>query len=344
MPRALRDDIERVTFTPLPGSGFDRDISIGEAFLANFTDALMVVHRGTIVYERYAGVTGPDTPHMLMSVSKSFAGTIAAMLVVDGRLDEDALIGDLLPEMAGSGFADATLRQVLDMTTALAYSEDYTSPTADIVKLAMASGLSPGDDRGVRAYLPTIAKAGVHGEAFTYRTCNTDVLGWVLHRVTGKSLTELVSEMFWEKLGMAEDAYYTIDSHGTEFSGGGLSATLGDLARFGEMMRLGGSIGGETIVPASVVADVAGGGDRAKFVPAGYATLPGWSYRNQWWVSHDAHGCYTARGVRGQMIWVDPMAEMVITRLGSHPLAGNGNFDPTSLPAWTAIARHLMQG
>jgi CubicO group peptidase (beta-lactamase class C family) len=196
----------------------------------------------------------------------------------------------------------------------------------------------------VRAYLPTIAKAGTHGEAFTYRTCNTDVLGWILHRTTGKSLTQLVSELFWEKLGMAEDAYFTIDSHGTEFAGGGLSATLGDLARFGEMMRLGGSIGGETIVPASVIADIAGGGDRSRFVPAGYATLPGWSYRNQWWVSHDDHGCYTARGVRGQMIWIDPKAEMVITRLGSHPLAGNGNFDPTSLPAWTAIARHLIRG
>lgn len=344
MPRAIRDDIESIMFTPLAGSGFDGPISVGEALHANFTDGLMVVHRGAIVYERYFGVTGPTTPHMLMSVSKSFAGTIGAMLVAEGRLDENAPVVDLLPDMAGSGFADATLRQVLDMTTGLAYSEDYTSPTADIVKLATAAGLSPGDDRGIRAYLPTIAKAGMHGEAFTYRTCNTDVLGWILHRATGKSLTQLVSELFWEKLGMAEDAYYTIDSHGSEFAGGGLSATLGDLARFGEMMRLGGRINGETIVPASVVADIAGGGDRAKFVPAGYATLPGWSYRNQWWVSHDDHGCYTARGVRGQMIWIDPRAEMVITRLGSHPLAGNGNFDPTSLPAWTAIARHLMRG
>jgi CubicO group peptidase (beta-lactamase class C family) len=341
-PVALRDDIDAIEFQPLANSGFDGPISFRQSLDANFTDAILIVQRGTIIYERYFGVTGPATRHMLMSVSKSFAGTIAAMLVADGTLDETALAGSLLPELAASGFGDATLRQIMDMTTGLAYSEDYTSATADIARLVTACGLSPGDSAGLRAYLPSIGKAGTHGEAFSYRTCNTDVLAWILHRVTGKSLTQLLSETFWQRLGMAEDACYTIDSHGSEFGGGGLNATLRDIARFGEMMRLGGSIDGTEIVPRAVVDDIRRGGDPAKFVPAGYATLPGWSYRNQWWVSHDAHGCFTARGVRGQMIWIDPVAEMTITRLGSHPLAGNGNFDPTSLPAWTAVANHLL--
>lgn len=344
LPLALRGDIDAISFRPLPGSGFTGPITWAESLLANFTDAILIVHRGTIIYERYFGATGPATQHMLMSVSKSFAGTIAAMEVAAGRLDENALVGDLIPELAASGFADATLRQMMDMTTALAFSEDYTSRDADIAKLVTACGLSPGNDKGVRAYLPTITKAGTHGERFTYRTCNTDVLGWILHRSTGKSLTTLVSERFWQRLGMECDANYTIDSHGSEFAGGGLSAALRDLARFGEMMRLGGSVDGVEIVPKAVVDDIAGGADPAKFAPAGYTTLPGWSYRNQWWVSHNAHGAFTARGVRGQMIWIDPKAEMTIIRLGSHPLAGNANFDPTSLPAWDAVARHLMAG
>lgn len=344
LPVALRGDIDAISFRPLPGSGFVGPITWAESLLANFTDAILIVHRGTIIYERYFGATGPATQHMLMSVSKSFAGTIAAMEVAAGHLDENALVGDLIPELATSGFADATLRQVMDMTTALAFSEDYTSRDADIAKLVTACGLSPGDDKGVRAYLPTITKAGTHGERFTYRTCNTDVLGWILHRSTGKSLTTLISERFWQRLGMEQDANYTIDSFGSEFAGGGLSAALRDLARFGEMMRLGGSVEGVEIVPKAVVDDIAGGADPAKFAPAGYTTLPGWSYRNQWWVSHNAHGAYTARGVRGQMIWIDPKAEMTIIRLGSHPLAGNANFDPTSLPAWDAVAKHLMAG
>ncbi len=347
MPSALRDDIDTLQFVPLAGSGFDGPISWADAMLANFTDAILVIHRGTIVYERYWGVTGPTTRHLLASVSKSFVGTITAMLVADGTLDESATVGTLIPELAAGGFGDATLRHVLDMTTALAYSEDYTSPTADIARLAGASGLGSGgvagDDGGVCAYLPTITKAGDHGAAFTYRTCNTDVLAWILRRTTGKSLATLVSELFWQPLGMDRDALYTVDSRGTEFAGGGLNATLRDIARFGELMRLGGSLDARRLVPPDVVDDIRAGGDPARFAPAGYTTLPGWSYRNQWWVSHDAHGCFTARGVRGQMIWVDPVAEMTIARLGSHPLAGNGNFDATSLPAWMAVAELLMR-
>ncbi|WP_426165165.1 serine hydrolase domain-containing protein [Sandarakinorhabdus sp. DWP1-3-1] len=346
-PIALRGDIDTLQFTPLAGSGFDGPVSWADAMLANFTDAIMVVHRDTVVYERYWGVTGPTTRHLLASVSKSFVGTIAAMLIADGSLDEAATVGTLVPELAASGFGDATLRQVLDMTTALAYSEDYTSPTADIARLASASGLGAGgvagDEGGVCAYLPTIAKAGEHGAAFTYRTCNTDVLAWILRRTTGKPLAALVSELFWQPLGMDRDALYTVDSRGTEFAGGGLNATLRDIARFGELMRRGGSLDGKRLVAPDIIDDIRRGGDPERFAPAGYATLPGWSYRNQWWVSHDAHCCFTARGVRGQMIWVDPVAEMTIARLGSHPLAGNGNFDATSLPAWTAVAELLMR-
>ena len=95
-------------------------------------------------------------------------------------------------------------------------------------------------------------------------------------------------------------------------------------------------------MPKAVVDDIRRGGDRAHFAPAGYKTLPGWSYRSMWWVSHNAHGAFTARGIHGQAIYIDPAAEMVIARFASHPLAANANYDPTSLPAYDAVARHLM--
>ena len=341
LPHALRDDIDGLTFEPLTGSGFDRPITWAESLLANFTDGIVVLHRGTLVYERYFGAGGPDQPHLLASVSKSFAGLIAATLVADGTLDDAAPISRYLPEMAGSGFANASLRHVLDMTTGLDYSEDYTSAKADIAILARAAGwapMLPDTPDGIRAYLPMIKPAGTHGEAFTYRTCNTDVLAWVLHRVTGQPLHSLVSERIWQHLGCEHDAYYSVDATGTEFAGGGLNTALRDLARFGEMLRLGGRIGDRQIVPPSVVADIARGADPAKFAPAGYTTLPGWSYRNQFWVGPRA---YCGRGVRGQMVWVDSANEMVIARFGSHPLAGNMNIDPTSIPAWEALGRHL---
>ena len=151
-------------------------------------------------------------------------------------------------------------------------------------------------------------------------------------------------------MGAEHDAYITLDSHGTEFAGGGLNTTLRDLARFGDMMRQGGRVvghpaghpAGRQIVPEAVVADIQRGADPAHFAQAGYALLPGWSYRNMWWVTHNAHGAYMARGVHGQMVYVDPTAEMVIARYASHPQAANAHLDPTSLPAWHAIAKHLI--
>lgn len=141
---------------------------------------------------------------------------------------------------------------------------------------------------------------------------------------------------------MEQDAYFEVDSVGTEFAGGGLNAGLRDLARFGEMMRRGGEWNGQQIIPRSVVEDIRKGGDRDAFAKAGYDLLPGWSYRDMWWVTHNEHGAYGARGVYGQAIYIDPKAEMVIARFASHPVAANAGNDPTSLPAYHALAKYLM--
>ena len=344
LPRAERDDIEAVRFRPLGQAG---TMTWAESLGANYTDAIVVLHRGRIVYERYFGVMGPQVPHMAMSVTKSFVGTLGAILVDEGALDDRALVPRYIPEMEGTAYADATVRQVLDMTIGVAYSENYADPLADVWRHARAGGLfprPPGYDgpAGFYAFLRTLRKAGEHGQAFAYKTVNTDVLGWLVRRASGRNLGELLAERIWRRLGAEHDAYLLVDSEGTEFAGGGLNPTLRDLARFGETMRLGGRFNGQQIVPQAVVDDIRRGGDRDGFAKADYPTLPGWSYRSQWWVSHNPHGAFAARGVHGQAIYVDPAAEMVIARFGSHPLAANVNFDPTSLPAFHALAEHLM--
>ncbi len=177
-----------------------------------------------------------------------------------------------------------------------------------------------------------------------YKTVNTDALAAVLRRVTGKSLSDLLSDRVFSRLGAEHDAFFTVDSTGAEFAGAGLNLTLRDMARFGELIRLDGRYGGAQIVPKIIVDDIRKGGDRSMFAAAGYKTLPGWSYRTMWWISHNDHGAFTARGIHGQAIYIDPAAEMVIARFASHPLAANVNMDPTSLPAYHAIARQLMGG
>ena len=345
LPRALRIDIDAVTFRPLGGNG---TMTWAQSLDANYTDAIIVLHKGRVVYERYMGVMTPHSPHMAMSVTKSMFGTLGAMLVAEGKLDENALVTRYIPELASSGWADATVRQVLDMTTGLKYSENYADPQAEVWQHARAGGILPrppgyAGPGSFYEFLRTVRKEGEHGQAFAYKTVNTDVLGWLIRRATGQTVGEVLSERIWQKLGAEQDAYLLIDGEGTEFAGGGFNPVLRDLARFGEMIRLGGRYNGQQIVPRAVVDDIRRGADPAQFAKAGYKLLEGWSYRDMWWVSHNAHGAFSARGIHGQAIYIDPAAEMVIVRFGSHPLAANANVDPTSLPAYQALAEHLMR-
>lgn len=321
-----------------------RPITFDQALAETYADGVAVLHRGRIVFERYFGVLEPHKQHIAMSVTKSFTGTLAGMLVAEGKLDPAAPVTTYVPELSVSGFGDATVGEVMDMTTGLKYTEIYTDPNSDIWAMRRANGTAPPLP-GVPAlslpeYLTTIGKQGEHGKVFAYKTVNTDVLAWILRRVTGQSLSDQLSTRIWQPMGAEEDAYYTVDRVGIESGGGGLNTTLRDLARFGEVMRNRGQFNGRQIVPASVVDDIAKGSDPKKFAPAGYATLPGWSYRNQWWVS--GHGVYMARGIHGQSIYVDPKAEVVIARYASHHAAGNVNNDPVTLPAFAAVAKALM--
>ncbi|MGU9824266.1 serine hydrolase domain-containing protein [Pseudomonas sp. LF090] len=345
LPRQLDPRIDALPVVP---TGASQPLTWRQALDATYTDGIVVLHRGNVVYERYFGVLTDDGQHAAMSVTKSVVGTLGAMLVADGTLDARRKIADYVPEPGESAFGSATLRQVLDMTTALDYSEDYADPNAHVWAHAQAGNPlpKPKDYTGPRSYfefLQTVRQRGEHGQAFGYKTVNTDVLGWVIARVTGRNVAQLLSERIWSRLGSEQDAYFTVDSIGTPFAGGGLNAGLRDMARFGEMLRNGGRFNGQQIVPASVVKDIRQGGDKEAFAKAGYSQLKGWSYRAMWWVSHNPDGAYMARGVHGQSIYIDPAAEMVIVRFASHPVAANAANDGVTLPAYAALARYLLE-
>jgi CubicO group peptidase (beta-lactamase class C family) len=346
-PLAQQPDpaMDAVTFNPLDS---DKTMTWAQSFDANYTDGIVVLHKGAVVYERYSGCLDVAGQHAAMSVTKSITGLLGEMLVADGTLDETAKVSSLVPELAPSAFGDATVRQVLDMTTGLDYSEDYSDPNADVWIYSAAGNPLPKPDNYTGPcnyfdYLKTVRKQGEHGAAFGYRTINSDALGWIIARVTGKSVATLLSERIWSKLATEQDAYYTVDSIGTAFAGGGLNAGLRDMARLGQLLLNDGVINGERLLPATAIASIRGGGDKKAFKKAGYKLLPGWSYRGMWWVSHNADGAFMARGVHGQALYIDPKADMVIARFASHPQAGNAYNDPTSLPAYQAVADYLMQ-
>jgi CubicO group peptidase (beta-lactamase class C family) len=319
-----------------------------DSLTATYTDGIAVLHRGRLIYERYNGALRPELPHACFSITKSYAATLAAVMIHEGLLERARTVPHYLPEMAGTAYADATLGDVLDMQVGVAYSELYSDPAAQIWQYARAGGLRPAprDYRGPGSYhefLRTLRKDGTHGEAFAYKTVNTEVLSWVMHRVSGVPLAEALSQRLWSPLGCEEDGYLSVDSTGTAMGGAGLAATLRDVARFGEMMRCEGAWSGTQVIPAAVVAGIRRGGEPAKFAKAGYELLAGYSYRDMWWVTHDEHDAFEARGIHGQRLYVAPAAEMVVARFASHPIAASAANDPITMPALLALGR-LLRG
>lgn len=342
-------NIENVMFLPW---GSDKEITLRQSLDTNYVDGMIVMHKGKIVYETYSGGLTPDGLHAAMSVSKSFTGTLGAILVSEGIIDPEQKVIHYIPELSESGFKDATVRQVMDMTTALQYSEDYSNPDAEIWAYSASGNVFRGTDykgpKNYYEYLKTVKKiSGMeHGEAFGYRTINTELLGWIISRVTGKNIAELVSERIWKPLGAHYNGYYQLGTSGITFAGGGFNLNLRDMAMFGEMMRCNGKLGGKQVIPEKAVEDIRTGGSnpesQARFARGGYDKLKGWSYRDMWWITNNSHGAFMARGVYGQAIYIDPVAEMVIARFASNYLASNTRNDPFSIPAYEALAEYLM--
>lgn len=341
----LDNNIDSLKFTP---TGWEHPITWWNSLFLNYTDGIIILHKGNIIYEKYFSELNPERVHAVMSVTKSFTGTLASILVTEGRLDTTKTVQEYIPQLAESGFGDATVREIMDMTSAIKYSEDYNNPNAEIWKFSAAGNPmikhTSGTAQGYYEYLPTIIKEGEHGNVFGYKTVNAEVLGWIISVVTGKSVAEQLTERIWSRLGMEEDAYYQVDALGTPFAGGGLNAGLRDLARFGEMMRCNGIWQGKQIIPQKAIEDIRNGGNREAFARSSYGDkLKGWSYRNMWWITENSHGAYMARGVHGQAIYIDPAAEMVIVRLASSNHASNLETDPLSLPAYEAVANYLLE-
>jgi CubicO group peptidase (beta-lactamase class C family) len=339
---AVQDSLDAMSFTDLDGRSRTWSASLQDTR----TDGILVLHRGRCLYEKYFGALQPDLPHACFSITKSYVATLAATLVHEGTLDEQQTIAHYLPELAGTAFADASLRECLDMQVGIAYQENYADPNTDFWAYSRASGLRPYAQgatgaRGVHEYLRGLRKLGPHGTVFAYKTVNTEVLSWVMTRVCGEPLSGMLSRRIWSRIGCEQDANLVVDSNGVEMAGAGLSACLRDLARFGELMRCDGAWHSAQVIPAAVVADIRRGSDRSRFSPAGYTLLSGYSYRSMWWISHNEFGVFEGRGIHGQRLYIAPRAQLVVARFASHPTAANSANDPITLPALLALAKQL---
>ena len=323
--------------------------SVDEVLEDTYTDATVVVHGGRVVLERYAGETAPGTPHLLMSISKSVVGCVVGNLVERGLLSPAHLVTDHVPELEQSGYRGASLRDILDMRSGVEFSEDYTDLDAEVRVIEQAMGWRPASDRRVPssmyAYLTTLGGTGEHGGVFDYRSCETDVLGWVCERATNTRMADLISELVWSPIGAERDAEITCDGAGTAIHDGGMCANARDLARFGVMLLAGGELAGRRAVPAAWLRE-SWTADRdileafAQSVSGPY--LPGGWYRNKFWfVPREHHVALLCLGIYGQMLYVNPGTGTVAAKLSSWPDAQSPAMLHDTLRAFDAIGAAL---
>lgn len=321
--------------------------TVAELVARTETAAWLVVHEGRVVTEEYLNSMTPATRHLLMSVSKSVVGVVVAALVDRGDLDVGALVTAYVPELARSGYAGATLRDVLDMRSGVRFSEEYLDAEAEVTLLDEAAGWAPRVHDGPRTlheFLVSTVAERPHGGHFAYRSCETDVLGWVVEATTGRPFAEVASDLVWSRLGAEHDGFITVDSAGSGMYDGGINATLRDLARFGAMMLdRGTSLTGEQVVDGAWVDDLfAGTADLREAFAAGPLAdlLPGGHYRSQFWVPAGGD-VILAVGIHGQLVYVDRATRMVGVKLSHWPVPTDAARMEQTLALFEAVARHL---
>jgi CubicO group peptidase (beta-lactamase class C family) len=319
--------------------------TVGDWLAHAFTDGFIVLHHGNVVFERYYNGQTPATQHLMYSVTKSLTGTMMLMLMEQGLVDGAARVDTYLPELGDTAFGDATVQQMLDMTNSIEYNEEYYNPDADITRYL--ASLMPGGE-GLEANLrglKTHDRKFAHGEAFHYVTPNPEVLGWIIRRVTGENLATALHRMIWSKLGAEQEAYYWLDPYGVEMAGGGLSMSLRDAARFGQMILADGHFNGQQIVSAAIAQRIKTPRNAELFSlfydDPWYGEFGG-SYHDQWWGYKDSN-VVAALGIHGQFIYINPDADVVIAKHSSDPEAESERVDVESVLVMNAILEHLQQ-
>jgi CubicO group peptidase (beta-lactamase class C family) len=308
-----------------------------------------VLRDGVVVSELYPSDMAADALHAVLSVTKSVVGTVAAVLVGQQVLDPDAPLTAYVPELAASGYVGATVRNVLDMRSGVIFSEDYLHPEAEIRRLEQCIGWSqsahPYGPASLYDFLVTLRQGSPHGGPFSYRSCETDVLGWACERASGAPMTKLISDLVWSRLGMEHDADISVDKAGIVIHNGGLSASLRDLGRFGQMLLDDGvSLAGERVLDEAWLRETYLGAPDSRQAFAASPTdtrMPGGMYRNQFWLPYRDSSVLLCLGIHGQMIYVNPGARMVGVKVSSWPVPQDAAMLSATLQTFDACAVHL---
>jgi len=289
------------------------------------TDAIVITKDNDILFEKYNNKMTESSPHILFSVSKSILGLLVGSLVESKELKEDDLVIKYIPELDGTAYSDATIRDLLDMRVGVKFDEDYTAVSGPIVNYRYAANWNPvpeGVEAGdLRSFMSSLTERdGKHGGRFHYVSPNTDLMAWVCERATGVRYAELLSERLWTPIGAEYSGYITVDRIGSARAAGGVCFTARDLARVGLLVANGGYYNGKQIIPKNWIDDIIeNGSDDAWKNRNGmdeFGNMP-MHYRSFWYVQKDGDPLIHGLGIHGQYLFIDPKLNLSISWFSS---------------------------
>jgi len=313
------------------------------------SDALLVAHHGKLVHEWYLDPAIETCPHIVFSVSKSITATLAGVLVDQGLLDPSRPVVDYVPELADSGYRDASLQQVLDMVVNIDFTEDYLATGGKFLEYRTATAWHPCEvddiNRNLHDFLCSIERGdGEHGKVWQYKSPNSDLLGWVLERASGERLANLMSKYLWQPMGAEANAYITVDRKGAARTAGGICVRPRDLLRFGELVRNRGFANGRQVIPAWWIEDCSEAGSREAWQRGESSKdFPDGQYRNKWYQTGNEHRAMLAIGIHSQWIYINPVTEVTIVKLSSQDEPLRPELDNTNLQMFTNISTSLTR-
>lgn len=312
-----------------PGPPLTLPLDVDAYMQGQRSAALLIMHKGQVRLERYGLDFAADGRWTSFSVAKSITSTLVGAAVKDGHIRSmDDKVSDYIEEMKGSAYDDVSIRQLLTMTSGIRWNEDYGDPNSDVARFNNHKP-EPGVDALV-SYLRQLPRAEPAGTRWLYSTGETNLVGVLVMRATGKTLSDYLSEKIWVPAGMEQKATWILSKTGQEISGCCIQAATRDYARFGQFILEGARVGGQSIVPEGWLQQATT--TRAEI------GLPGRGYGYQWWTYDD--GSFAARGIFGQGIFIDPQRQLVI--------ASNANWagtatDPEASEAREAFYRTVQQ-
>jgi CubicO group peptidase (beta-lactamase class C family) len=324
---------------------FDGATRSTEEFLVDTdTAALLVLVDGALRHEHYALTGGPDVQWLSMSVAKSFISALVGIAVDEGHIGGiDEPISTYVPVRAGSAYDGLPIRHALQMSSGARWNEDYHDPNSDIFRLSAATmGLGGTLDD----FVATMARESEPGTLCRYNSGETQVLGALLARATGRSVSAYMREKLGEPLGVSSPGYWIVDPAGVELAFGGLNLTARDFAKIGELYRNGGVWQGEQLVPADWVRDSVT--VTAPHLAPGRPLIGGdplpLGYGYQWWLPDGDRGEFTAIGVYNQFVYVDPASDTTIVKLSANRRYGTSTEEYTNRELETiALLRAIAQ-